>query len=292
MAGGGSEAEQRQIRYSIEAVMAHSVVENRGMSLLLQNIAPTEDENSLYVRLAKWCRICPDGSSGRYAWVCDAAINQFDPKKFRRLAFDCTRIMQKSFFMKNPEMMEIFLNNMFFLKRLMHESQPASMLLNIIAECWIPLSFESTADSIKEILKAGRTRGEILMMDTQSPEDLSNSEHGPAVIQQVITQIWLANDKANREQYAKFNIKGKEFDIIAGFNPLSREFLIKQGQQSTVLSFDLPEDLKYWLPILSTTIGKDGNAAIASSVRERLGTDDPKVWVHAFLDEIQKMKSH
>lgn len=128
------------------------------------------------------------------------------------------------------------------------------------------------------------------MMDTQSPEDLSESEHAPAVIQQVITQIWLANDKADEKQYAKFNIKGKEFEIISNFNPLAREFLIKQGQQSTVLSFDLPDDLKYWLPILSTTIGKDGNAAIAASVRERLGTDDPAKWVHVFLDEIQRMK--
>lgn len=290
MAGGATEAEQKQIRGSIEAVLSHSVVENRGMSLLLQNIAPTEDENCLHVRLAKWCRICPDGSTGRYAWVADAPINLFDPKKFRRLAFDCTRVMQKSFFLKNPEMMEVFLNSMFFLKRMMHEAQPANMLLNIIAECWIPLSFDSTADAIKEILKAGRTRGEILTMDTQNPEDLSNSVHGPAAIQQVITQIWLANDKANEEQYAKFNIKGKEFDIIANFNPLSREFLIKQGQQSTVLSFDLPDNLKYWLPILSSTIGKDGNVSIAASIRERLGTDDPKIWVSEFLDEMQRIK--
>ncbi|EOY9774656.1 TPA: VirB4 family type IV secretion system protein [Enterobacter hormaechei subsp. steigerwaltii] len=290
MAGGGSEAEQKQIRSSIDAVMSHSVVENRGMSLLLQNIAPTEDENCLHVRLAKWCRICPDGSTGRNAWVCDAAVNRFDPMKFRRLAFDCTQIMKKSFFMKNRDIMEIFLNNMFFLKRMMHESQPGNMLINMIAECWIPLTFESTADSLKEVLKAGRTRGEILIMDTQSPEDLSESEHAPAVIQQVITQIWLANDKADEKQYAKFNIKGKEFEIISNFNPLAREFLIKQGQQSTVLSFDLPDDLKYWLPILSTTIGKEGNAAIAASVRERLGTDDPAKWVHVFLDEIQRMK--
>lgn len=289
MAGSCTDAEENQIKYSIEAVLSHSVVENRGMSLLLQNIAQTEDENCLHVRLRKWCRICPDGSEGRYAWVCDAPVNLFDPKKFRRMAFDCTRIMQKSFFLKNPEMMEIFLNNMFFLKRLMHESQPSNMLLNIIAECWIPLSFDSTADSIKEILKAGRTRGEILTMDTQSPEDLSKSAHGAAVIQQVVTQIWLANENASAEEYEKFNIKGKEFDIISNINPLSREFLIKQGSQSTVLSFDMPEELKYWLPLLSTTIGKDGNVEVAARIREKLGTDDPKIWVSAFLDEMQRL---
>lgn len=290
MAGGGTEAEKKQIRSSIEAVLSHSKADYRGMSLLLQNIAPTEDENCLHVRLAKWCRVCPDGSSGYYAWVCDAPLNLFDPKKFRRLAFDCTRILNRTYFEKHPAVMEIFLNNMFFLKRLLHEAQPSKMLLNIIAECWIPLSFSSTAEGIKEILKAGRTRGELLTMDTQSPEDLSKSEYGPAVIQQVITQIWLANDKADAKQYEKFNIRGKEFDIISNLNPVAREFLIKQGQQSTVLSFDLPEELKYWLPLLSTTAGNDGNAAIAAQIREQLGTDDPNIWVQAFLDEMQKKK--
>lgn len=289
MAGVCSDAEENQIKHSIEAVLAHSVVENRGMSLLLQNIAETEDENCLHVRLKKWCRVCPDGSTGRYAWVCDAPVNLFDPKQYRRLAFDCTDIMEKTFFQKNPQMMEVFLSNMFFLKKLMLESQPANMLLDVIAECWIPLSFDSTADAIKEILKAGRTRGEILMMDTQEPDDLSNCKHGASVIQQVVTQIWLANDQAKAEAYKKFNIEGKEFDIIFDLNPLSHEFLIKQGQQSTVLSFDMPDELKYWLPLLSTTIGKDGNNRVAASIREKLGTDDPKIWVSAFLDEMQRI---
>jgi len=290
MAGGGTEMERRQITSSIDAVLEHSVIENRGMSLLLQNIAPTEDENCLHYRLAKWCNHCPDGTTGHYAWVCDSPVNQFDPTKYRRVAFDCTRILQKSFVQKNPEMTEIFLNNMFFLKRLMHEAQPSSMLLNMIAEVWIPLSFDSTADAIKEILKAGRTRGEMLMMDTQNPEDLSACVHGPSVIQQVITQIWLANENADAEAYAKFKIKGKEFELIEKLGKNSHECLVKQGQQSTLLSFGLSEDLKYWLPILSSTIGSNGNVAVAERIREKLQTQDPKIWVEPFLDEMQKLQ--
>lgn len=289
MTGNCTDAEESLIQHSIEAVLEHSIVENRGMSLLLQNIAATGDENCLHVRLKKWCRVCPNGPSGRYAWVCDAPGNLFDPKKFRRLAFDCTRIMKKTYIQQNPQMIEVFLSNMFFLKSRMHKTQSASMLLNIIAECWIPLSFDSTADAIKEILKAGRTRGEILMMDTQQPDDLNHSQHGAAVIQQVVTQIWLANDQAEAEAYRKFNIEGKEFDIISKLHPSSHEFLIKQGQQSTVLSFDMSDGLKYWLPLLSTTIDNGGNASIAARIREKLGTDDPRIWVSAFLDEMQRI---
>lgn len=285
MAGGGTEAEQRQIRNAIGSVLEHSVVTNRGMSLLLQDISITEDENCLHIRLAKWCRICPDGSQGRYWWVADAPVNTFDPAKYRRVAFDNTRILNESYYVKNTEMIEIFLNNMFFLKRLMLDAQSVPLFINIIAECWIPLSFDSTANAIKEVLKAGRTRGELLMMDTQSPEDLSECKHGPAVIQQVVTQIWLANSKADADSYAKFKIKGKEFSIIEDLKKNSHEFLIKQGHQSTLLSFSLTDDLKYWIPILSTSIGPGGNIHIAERVRETLQTNDPNIWVKPFLDE-------
>lgn len=103
--------------------------------------------------------------------------------------------------------MEVLLKTLFFMKRLMHQTQPGSLLLNFVAEYWAPLSFESTAELIKEVLKAGRLRGEILMMDTQSPEDALATPYAPAVVQQVVTSIWLANDKATAESYAKFGIE-------------------------------------------------------------------------------------
>jgi type IV secretion system protein VirB4 len=163
------ENEQQQIQDSIDAVMQHSNVQNRGMSLLLMNITPLGG-NCLHTRLSKWARQV-NGREGQYAWVIDSPVNQFDPEAFRRLAYDCTHVLNKEYADKHPEVLEVLLNTLFYMKRTMHACRPGSLLLNVIAEYWVPLSFESTAEAIKEILKAGRLRGEVLLMDTQNPED-------------------------------------------------------------------------------------------------------------------------
>ncbi len=277
-------AEEREIQDSISAVMQHSVVSNRGMSLLLQNIA-RKGGNCLHTRLAKWCRLA-GGYEGQNAWVLDSPTNLFNPQDFWRIAFDCTKILNREYATKHPDVMEVLLNTLFYMKRMMHAARPGNLLINFIAEYWVPLSFESTAEAIKEILKSGRTRGEILVMDTQSPEDALDTKYAPAVVQQVITAIWLANDKADREKYERFGVKGKVFDAIAEMHPLSREMVVVQGNQAVKLKLVLNDKLKYWLPLLSSTTK---NVAVAERVRKSLNTKDPKIWVSAFLDEMARL---
>lgn len=277
--------EESEIQDGIESVMRHSVVENRSLSLMLQGI-PKKGGNCLHTRLAKWCRNV-NGHQGQYAWILDSPVNRFDPHAFRRLAFDCTKILNKDYSAKHPVAMEVMLNTFFYLKREMHATQPGSLLINVMAEYWVPLSFESTAEAIKEILKAGRTRGEILMMDTQSPEDALSTKYAPAVVQQVITQIWMANKKAKRESYKEFGIEGKEFDKVVELIPTSREFMVKQGHQGVMVKFVLDDKLKYWLPLLSST---EENLAVAERIRRELDTEDPKIWVTPFLEEMHRLK--
>lgn len=270
--------EEKEIEDAIDSVMQHSNVQNRGMSLLLLNITD-KGGNCLYTRLAKWCRRA-GGRQGQYAWVIDSPVNRFDASTFQRLAFDCTQLLTKPYPQKNPEVLEALLSTLFYMKREMHQTRPGSLLLNVMAEYWVPLSFEGTADAIKEILKSGRMRGEILIMDTQSPEDAINTSYAPAVIQQVITSVWLANPKANAEGYAKFGVTGKVFEAVKALQPLSREMVVVQGHQAVKLKLVLGEKLKYWLPLLSTTAK---NAAVARLIRQELVTNDPLIWVHEFL---------
>ncbi|WP_456017534.1 VirB4 family type IV secretion system protein [Pseudomonas fluorescens] len=272
------EEEDKDIQDSIDAVMRHANVRNRGMSLLVQNLT-NKGPNSLRSRLAKWCRSV-DGREGQYGWVLDSPIHQFDPRAYRRLAFDCTQIIKKEYSNRHPEVVEALLTILFYLKRTMHQARPGSLLLNFIAEYWAPLSFERTADAIHEILKSGRMRGEIMIMDTQSPEDALDTKYAPAVIQQMITAIWLPNDKANRENYGKFGVRGKVFDAIADMGKLSREMVVVQGHQAVKLKFELTDQLKYWLPLLSAT---NKNLPVAERVRQELGTTDPAIWVDEFL---------
>lgn len=283
-AGGASvtdEDEQSLISDSIDAVMRHSIVSNRGMSLLIQNISP-KGGNCLHTRLSKWCR----SKNGQYSWVLDSPRNKFDPTSYTRLAFDATKIMSKEYAKKHGVAMEVIYSNLFYLKSLMHKVQPGKLLINIMAEYWVPLSFESTAEKIKEILKSGRTRGEILMMDTQSPEDALETDYAAPIVQQVVTSIWLANKKAERAGYSRFGVKGKVFDAVADLHPTSREMVVLQGGEAVKLRFSLSDKLKYWLPLLSST---DKNLPIANKIRNDLNSEDPSVWVVPFLDEMARI---
>lgn len=280
--GSADDEEQGIITRAIAAVMNHSKLENRGMSLLLQNIT-RKGGNCLHSRLAKWCRM----KSGQNAWVLDSPTNRFDSKEFNRIAFDCTEILKASYTKRNPEIVEVLLNVLFYMKKEMHSHRPGTLLLNLIAEYWVPLSFDSTADAIQEILKAGRLRGESLIMDTQSPEDAINTKYAPAVVQQLITTVWLANTKAQRAGYETFGVTGKVFDELKKMRPHDREAIVLQGHQAVKVKFELDDSLKYWLPILSTT---QFNARVADDVRKELATLDPKIWVPVFLERMSKLE--
>lgn len=279
-----NDEEQLKIKGCIEAVMKHTVVSRRSMSLLVQGLTPMGG-NCLHTRLTKWCHSV-GGRSGQNAWVIDTPVNSVHPEDFHRLAFDCTNILKKSYSSKNPQILEVLLNTLFYMKTMMHAAKPGSILLNVIAEYWVPLSYESTAESIKEVLKSGRMRGETLIMDTQSPEDAIETPYAAAVVQQVVTSIWLANTKADRKGYEKFGVKGKVFDQLVEMTPLSRELIVLQGHQAVKLKFELDEALKYWLPLLSST---KKNIDIAKRIREEVGSVNPDVWVPAFLDEMKRL---
>jgi type IV secretion system protein VirB4 len=283
-AGGvADDEEQTIITRAIAAVMNHSVPENRGMSLLLQNIT-RKGGNCLHSRLVKWSRL----KNGQNAWVLDSPVNKFDPKLSNRVAFDCTAILKASYTKRNPEIVEVLLNTLFYMKGEVQALRPGSLFIDLIAEYWVPLSFDSTADLIQEILKAGRLRGEFLIMDTQSPEDAINTKYAPAVVQQLITTVWLANTRAQRAGYETFGVTGKVFDELKKMRPTDREAIVLQGHQAVKVSFELDSTLKYWLPLLSTT---QANAKVAEDVRRELQSSDPNIWVPVFLERMNKLES-
>ncbi|HBV7496568.1 TPA: conjugal transfer protein, partial [Klebsiella pneumoniae] len=161
--------------------------------------------------------------------------------------------------------------------------EPGCLMINQISEYWVQLAFESTAAKIEEILLAGRMRGELLLLDTQTPEHALNTPTAPAMIQQIVTQEWMANDKADLESYGKFGVTEREFEKISELTPYCRQMMVKQGSGAVMVSLALSGRLEYYIPLLSAT---KKNLPVAKRVREQLGTDDPAIWVPHFLDEM------
>ena len=80
-----------------------------------------------------------------------------------------------------------------------------------------------------------------------------------------------------------------EYDALMSITEHSRQFLVKQGQQSAIASFnlyprnsdDIDADIKTMDNVLSVLSGEPQNAEIAHELVERLG-NDPEVWLKEY----------
>ncbi|STM65173.1 conjugal transfer protein [Escherichia coli] len=68
-------------------------------------------------------------------------------------------------------------------------------MLSIIEEFWMPANFPMTQDMIKSALKAGRMKGEMMWLTSQSPEDAINCAIFAALVQQTATKISPAQSR-------------------------------------------------------------------------------------------------
>ncbi len=116
------------------------------------------------------------------------------------------------------------------------------------------------------------------------------------LIQQCATYIFLANPKANYEDYTQgFKLTDTEFELVKGLGEFSRQFLIKQGDQSALAELNLGKfhmtidgktkecDFSEELLVLS---GTPDNAELAESIITKVG-DDPAIWLPVFLQHIK-----
>lgn len=281
--------DEHLIKEGISAVMGHYIPAERSLSLLHQYIPDRAGGNALKARLARWCRkVRGREGEGVYAWVLDSPVNQFSPEGFRRLAFDCTPILKEAYVSAHGEVMVVLMNTFFYMKDVMKSREPHSLLITQISEVWACLMFDKTEKALREILSAGRMRGELLLCDTQNPEQMLATPAGPAFVQQIVTSIWMANEKADRESYAKFGVTGKQFDKVRELGKLSYEMMIKQGGEGVMVKFGLSERCRYFLPLLSATME---NLAVARQIRAQLNTDDPAIWLRPFLDEMAAVRA-
>lgn len=205
----------------------------RRFGIVLQSI-PDRGENCLARRLADWCYGEVDG---RYAYALDNHANSFDWENFERVGFDVS-----DFLVAGHPATEPILSYLFHLKTLM--TRKGGLLATVVEEFWLPLKYPTTRDQILDVLKTGRRRDEFIVMVTQSPEDALESPILPAILQQTPTKIYLPNPDAEYTTptgggYSRFGLTLKEFKMLKGLGLQSRQFLVKQGSQSSIVKLDL-----------------------------------------------------
>ena len=129
---------------------------------------------------------------------------------------------------------------MMYLFHRVEERLDGKPTLIIIDEGWKALDDDVFAAAIRNWMKTLRKRNAILGFATQSARDALDSRIASAIIEQAATQVFLPNPRAQAEDYCTgFGLTAHELDLIRALPDHSRCFLIKHGNHSVVVRFDL-----------------------------------------------------
>lgn len=264
-------AEEQQIQHAVEGVMSMPK-ELRRLGLVPQNLTDgltrEERQNSLSVRLKKWCE------GGDLGWVFDNETDLLDFDSYPNYGIDGTAFLDNKA-VRTPIA--------FYLLKRMDQVIDGRRFIFVMDEFWKWLLDEAFRGFAFDKLKTMRKQNGFGVFATQSPSDVLNSEIAKAVIEQSATQIFLPNPKADKKEYIEgFKVSEAEFMWIQGLKEDSRMMLIKQGSRSAICKLDLGW-AKEPLRVLS---GSTDNINLIEQLRALVG-ENPDKWLSIF----QKIKN-
>ncbi|ADU13898.1 VirB4 family type IV secretion/conjugal transfer ATPase [Asticcacaulis excentricus] len=264
-------SEEALLAHAVSAVMNAGVDTSlRSLSLVAQNL-PRAGADSLHERLRKWLR------GERLGWVFDNAADLHDPASVQLSGFDYTDILD------DPEIRTPVMAYLLHRTEEMIDGRP---FIYVMEEFWKPLRDPYFADFALNKQKTIRKQGGLGVFVTQSPSDVLAHPIGKTMVEQSVTQIFLPNPRADAEDYVDgFKLTPTEFQILRSFGETSRKCLIRQGQTSRVVSYDL-SGLGEILDILA---GTTRSVEWLDAIRGEVG-DDPAAWLPAFYEALRTKK--
>lgn len=254
-------AQEREINQAIAGLMG-AAKSKRRLGALLEFLDPT-DPNGLHARLARWCR------GGALGWLFDNAEDTFTLEGSSIFGFDVTDFLENEE-TRTPTIMYLF--------HRIEKLIDGRRLIIFMDEFWKLLQDPYFEDLVQNKLKTIRKQNGFLVMFTQSPRDALRSKISHSLIEQTATKIFLPNPGADREDYVDgFKLTVREYEIIKDLGEKSRQFLIKQGQNSVVAELNL-RGFDDELAVLS---GNTATSMLAEHLVAELG-DDPVKWLPEF----------
>lgn len=216
-------------------------------------------------------------NDGCYAWIFDNDVDSLSLDS-HAIGFDMTSVFDE----------EVVVGILYYyLFHRIEELIDGSPMRIVCAEGWKALRDNEFQKKIQDWSSTPRKKNALLIIDTQTPEDISRSDIGCKVIQESVTQIYFANPKASYDDYVgRFKLTQKEYDIIKNLDKRSRFFLLKHGQNSVIVRADLSQGFDDEIAILS---GRTQNLKILDNIRQHHG-DNPAVWLPLFKAEVSEKR--
>jgi type IV secretion/conjugal transfer VirB4 family ATPase len=265
-------SDELRISQAVRTVM-NMPIGLRRLSTVIQNMTEGTDkedrENSIVKRLSRWCYDDGNGRQGPFAWVLDCPTDEIDFSTHTNYGFDGTHFLDNSD-VRTPI-------SMYLLHR-MESIIDGRRFIYWMDEAWKWVDDDAFAEFAGNKQLTIRKQNGFGVFATQMPSSLLNSKIASALVQQVATEVYLPNPKADYDEYVNgFKVSVAEFDIIRNMGEESRMFLIKQGHQSMIGCLDLA-GFDDELAILS---GSVDNVELLDTIIAEVG-DDPNVWLPVF----------
>lgn len=253
--------QEREISEAIKGVMG-ATKHKRRLSSVLEFLDPT-DENGLHVRLSKWCR------GGALGWLFDNAEDTLRLDNCTMVGFDVTEFIENDE-TRTPTIMYLFhrIESLIDGRRIPIFMDEFPRLLND------PEFSELAENKLVTI----RKQDGFLVLFCQAPKQILRNPIAYAIVSQTATKIFLPNPEADEDDYCNgFKLTKREYEIVKGLGEKSRQFLIKQGQNSVVAELNL-RGFDDELAVLS---GNTATSSLAEKLVAELG-EDPAVWLPEF----------
>ncbi|MDO8336505.1 MAG: hypothetical protein Q7T74_07050 [Candidatus Saccharibacteria bacterium] len=265
-----SSTDEEKLQQAINGVMNEDIaIENRRISALLEFLDSSIKEG-LYQRLLPWCHGGPKG------WIFDNPREEIDIEGIPMVGFDLTEVFTK------PDIQEV----VFF-----YLLQRADILMDgrrfpiFIEELGQLSHLASIADYFEKKLVRIRKFNAFIVGLMQYPGQARGTPFEKSIASQTATQIYFSDASADFKDYVEMmKLTRSEYEFVRTTPKENRQILIKQGNDSTIVSFEL-SGLEDQISILSS------NPTTADFITKLIGEvgDKPDVWMPVFKKRREKL---
>jgi len=275
-------ADVERIGHAVDHVMVSGTIplEYRSITAIVQHIphparTQADQKMSLVDLLRPWCQGHENG------WLFDNPRDMLNLSTHDAYGFDLTEFIaqedQPAPVSRTPLLMYLFF-------RVRQSIDGSRRTINVFDEFAQYLDDPYMDLEVKRGLKTDRKKDCIYVFATQEPNDALDSRIGKTIMQSCVTKILLENPGADPDDYMKgLKLTHSEYRALLEIPENSRQFLLKQGGQSTIASMLLP-DMEREISILS---GTPDNADRLEQIVAKVG-DDPEVWLPIYWRAVLK----
>lgn len=253
----------QRITHALAVVMSEKIPkENRRWKALLEFFSPAED---IYAEILQWCEGSPFG------WVFDSPKDELDLDGTPLIGFDNTSIFGNPFIQERVyfyllQRLDSLLNGRRFLLCVEELGQLGTLSA-------ISKYFESKQVRIRKFNAA-------IIGLMQYPGQAIGTPFEKSIATQPTTHIYFPDRKGSESDFlGLMKLTRKEFSFIQNTPDSARQCLIKQGDSSVIVDFNL-QGIGDEVSILSSN---PDTAAFVEGLIQQFG-DDPDIWMPHFIN--------